>query len=90
MGEYVHESHDAVAKRLKRAKGHLEKVISMIEEGDACVDVARQLHAVYKAVYNAKQVLIRDHIEHCLSVQAIEEHPAREIKAELDEITKYL
>lgn len=85
-----HKSHDDVAKRLRRAGGHLNKVVAMIEEGAPCVDVAGQLHAVYRAVHNAKQVLIRDHIDHCLDEHAIKERSAAEIKAELAEITKYL
>jgi len=90
MTSHVHENHDAIAMRLKRARGHLGKVISMLEDQDPCIDVARQLHAVYKAVLNAKQALIRDHIDHCLSVEAIQNRPAADIKAELAEITKYL
>ena len=86
----VHSSHDAIAKRLKRAKGHLGKVVSMIEAGAPCVEVARQLQAVSNAVYNAKQALVRDHIGHCLGEDVISSRPAREIREELDEITKYL
>ena len=85
-----HQSHEAIVKRLKIANGHMRKVISMIEGDEPCTDVARQLQAVNKAVLNAKQTLIRDHIDHCLSVDAIKERPAEEIKKELDEIIKYL
>ncbi len=61
-----HESHGDIIKRLKRAEGHLRSVIAMIEEGRSCVDVAQQLHAVEKAVCQAKRTLIQDHIDHCL------------------------
>ena len=90
MTKKTHESHEAIAKRLKRAKGHLNKVILMIEEGQQCTDVARQLQAVYKAILNAKQTLIRDHIDHCFSIDAIQNRSAADIKAELAEIIKYL
>lgn len=46
----VHVSHDAVAKRLKRAHGHLQNVITMLSEDRACLDVAQQLHAVEQAI----------------------------------------
>lgn len=68
----------------------MNKVISMIEDGLPCTEVARQLQAVYKAVLNAKQLLIRDHIDHCLNVDAIKIRSAEEIKDEQAEITKYL
>lgn len=88
--EHIHASHPDIIKRLKRAGGHMKKVVAMLEAEEPCVDIARQLHAVYKAVYNAKQVLIRDHIEHCLDIHAIESRDASQIKAELAELTKYL
>jgi uncharacterized protein len=61
-----HESHPGIVKRLKRANGHLAAVIAMIEAGRPCEDLAQQLHAVEKAVTNAKRELIHDHVEHCL------------------------
>jgi DNA-binding FrmR family transcriptional regulator len=63
---HIHESHPDIVKRLKRADGHLRRVVEMIESGRSCVDVAQQLHAVEKAVAQAKRALIQDHIDHCL------------------------
>lgn len=61
-----HQSHADIIKRLKRADGHLRHVISMIEEERPCVDIAQQLHAVEKAVCQAKRTLVYDHLDHCL------------------------
>lgn len=65
---HVHASHPAIATRLNRAEGHLCRVIGMIEEGRPCVDLATQLHAVERAVAEAKRALIHDHIDHCVTV----------------------
>ena len=62
----IHASHSEVIKRLKRANGHLASVITMIEAGRPCVDLAHQLYAVENAIATAKRELIHDHIEHCL------------------------
>jgi uncharacterized protein len=63
----MHESdHPAIIKRLKRAGGHLQKIIDMIEQGRPCAEVAQQLQAVEGAIENAKKALIHDHIGHCL------------------------
>ena len=61
-----HQSHPEIIKRLKRASGHLTSVIGMIESGRPCADLAQQLHAVEKAITNAKRALIHDHIDHCI------------------------
>ncbi|MGW7232988.1 metal-sensing transcriptional repressor [Pseudomonas fulva] len=88
---HTHQSHDAIVKRLKRADGHLRSIITMIEEGRECVDIAQQLHAVEKAVCQAKRTLIQDHIDHCLedSVTALSKGD-RSALDEFKQITKYL
>jgi len=87
---HQHETHADIAKRLKRAKGHISKIIEMIEAQCSCLDIAQQLHAVEKAVIAAKKTLIHDHIDHCLEQAG---HAARDQRNPVDEfkqITKYL
>lgn len=90
MTKHVHHAtHSDIVKRLKRANGHLLSVINMIEDEQPCVDIAQQLHAVEKAILQAKRTLIQDHIDHCLDdalAGAADTLVADEFKA----ITKYL
>ena len=58
--------HAAIARRLKRANGHLETIIEMIEHGRPCAQIAQQLQAVEGAIENAKKTLIHDHISDSL------------------------
>ena len=64
---HIHATHPQIVKRLKRAGGHLKSVIEMIEGGRSCLDIAQQLHAVEKAIAQAKKTLIHDHLDHCLA-----------------------
>ena len=59
-------SHYAIARRLKRANGHLETIIEMIEQNRPCAQIAQQLQAVESAIESAKKALIHDHISHGL------------------------
>jgi uncharacterized protein len=61
-----HDNHPAIIRRLKRADGHLQTIIEMIEQGRPCAQIAQQLQAVESAIENAKKALIHDHISHCL------------------------
>lgn len=90
-GHHHHSTHPDIIKRLKRANGHLLKIISMIEEEKQCVEVAQQLQAVYSAIGNAKQLFVHDHIEGCIE-HSDHESPSEVKKKmkELKEITKYL
>lgn len=88
---HVHETHPEIVKRLKRADGHLKGIIEMIEAGRSCLDIAQQLHAVEKAICQAKKTLIQDHLDHCLEDVAgtLAKDQRRSID-EFKEITKYL
>ena len=88
---HVHDTHPNIVKRLQRAEGHLRRVIEMFNEGRSCLDLAQQLHAVEKAVGEAKRTLIHDHVDHCLDSAA--NGSGRSTKAVVDEfkaISKYL
>ena len=91
MAKRLHESHPEIAKRLKRAEGHLRTIISMIENKRPCLDIAQQLHAVEKALSAAKKTLIHDHVDHCLEqATGPVSRAARAPIEEFKEITKYL
>lgn len=81
-----HSTHPKIINRLKRAEGHLRRVIGMIEEERTCHDIAQQLHAVEKAIVQAKRTLIHDHIDHCLDDAGGQHADISEFKA----ITRYL
>lgn len=85
MKNHNHTSHPQITARLKRAHGHLAKVIAMLDDHAACTDIAQQLFAVEKAITNAKRALIHDHVDHCLS-SATDKDEIEDFKT----ITKYL
>ncbi len=64
---HTHTQTKAVVNRLARAIGHLESVKRMVEEGRDCTDVLIQLAAVRSALNNTAKIILKDHIEHCIS-----------------------
>ena len=88
---HIHETHPDIVKRLKRADGHLKGVIEMIEAGRPCLDIAQQLHAVEKAISQAKKTLIQDHLDHCLDeLVAPLPRESRQTISDFKDIIKYL
>ena len=92
MAQHIHESHPEIVKRLKRAEGHLRRVIGMFDDGRSCLDLAQQLHAVEKAISEAKKALIHDHVDHCLDAAANggSGKPTKNVLAEFKAISRYL
>lgn len=87
----VHSTHSDVLNRLRRADGHLRTIIEMIESKRDCLDVTQQLHAVEKALQNAKRIYIQDHIDNCIEEAAgAMPRQARNSLSEFREIAKYL
>tara|TARA_B100001248_G_C27251891_1_gene394211 strand:- start:556 stop:819 length:264 start_codon:yes stop_codon:yes gene_type:complete len=87
MSEHI--ENDAVIKRLKRATGHLNKVIEMLENDMECMKIAQQLQAVSSAITSAKKTYIHDHVEHCLA-EAKDQRAFNSKIKEFKEITRYL
>lgn len=56
----------AATLRLKRARGHLDHVIAMLEDGSNCQDVLTQLAAVSKAINRGAYSLVTTGLEKCV------------------------
>jgi len=86
----IHQSHTEIIKRLRRADGHLRRVIAMIEEGRPCPELAQQLHAVERAIGEAKRTLIHDHVDHRLDTANGRGKSTRAAVSEFKTLAKYL
>ena len=85
------QHHPSIIRRLKRADGHLQAIIEMIEKGRPCLQIAQQLQAVESAIENAKKALIHDHISDCIERPLKAAGPAGRVPLkELRLIAKYL
>ena len=94
--DHLHEHHHghhhtqtkAVVNRLSRAIGHLESVKSMVESGRDCTEVLIQLAAVRSALSGVAKVILKDHMEHCLTEET--ENTEEQIQALNDAIDKFM
>lgn len=64
---HTHTQTKAVINRLSRAIGHLESVKRMVESGRDCTEVLVQLAAVRSALNSTAKVILKDHLEHCIT-----------------------
>ena len=78
----------AVVNRLARAIGHLESVKSMVENGRDCTEVLIQLAAVRAALSSTAKVILKDHLEHCISEDGA--NTEEQLRALNDAIDKFM
>lgn len=54
-----------ILHRLKIARGHLDRVIKMVEENEYCIDVLIQSQAVQKALKSTDNIILEHHLKTC-------------------------
>lgn len=59
------DTQERILHRLKIARGHLEKVIKMVEEDEYCIDILHQSQAVQKALKETDNVILENHLKTC-------------------------
>lgn len=78
---------ERVYHRLRIARGHLDKVIKMQEEGAYCIDVLHQSFAVQNALKEADALILENHLKTCAS-DAIKKGKSEEAIAEVMQVFK--
>ena len=82
----MNEEKKTAVQALKTARGQIEGIIKMIEDGRYCMDISNQIAATGALVKKAQVLILKQHIANC--VTAAVETTDREEK--MDEIMKIL
>lgn len=61
------KSKKRILHRLYIARGHLEKVISMIEKEAYCIDTVHQSMAVQAALKKTDELVLENHLKTCVA-----------------------
>lgn len=61
------ETRHKVAARLKRIEGQVRGIQKMVDEGRYCPDVLTQIASVHAALRGVGKVLMRSHLQHCVT-----------------------
>ena len=81
------DTRERILHRLKISKGHIEKVIKMVEDDSYCIDVLHQMQAVGNAIEETEGVVLENHLKTC-AIDAIREGRQEEAIGEIMTIFK--
>lgn len=56
-----------VVRRLKSIEGHVRGIQRMVNEGEYCVDVVNQIHAVQRALKKVSGLVLDHHLHACVT-----------------------
>lgn len=81
------EVKNAILNRLKSVVGHLNGVVSMVEQDRYCIDVIKQVQATQAALAKVNQLILDNHLHTCVTT-AVRGDEAEERERVLSEITE--
>lgn len=61
------DTQERILHRLKISKGHLEKVIKMVEKDEYCINVLHQMNAVESSLKETGNVILENHLKGCVA-----------------------
>lgn len=85
-GKNEHQKTKQILNRMARSIGHMEAIKKMVEDGRDCNEILIQLAAVRSAINGIGQIVLMDHINHCV-VDAVETGDDQVVK-DLDQALK--
>lgn len=80
-------TEERIIHRLKIARGHLDKVIVMMESDTYCIDVMHQMQAIESGLKETGNLLLENHLKECVA-NAISKGKAEESIAEIMQVFK--
>ena len=81
------DTQERIIHRLKISKGHLEKVIKMMEDDVYCIDVLHQMNAVKSGLKETGNIVLENHLKGCVA-DAIEKGKKNEAIEEIMQVFK--
>ena len=62
----MNEQLEKAVFSLKTARGQIDSVLSMIEEGRYCIDISNQIMAVMSLLKKSNLLVLEQHMNHCV------------------------
>ena len=82
------EHKTGALNRLKTVRGHLDGVITMVEDERYCPEIMKQVSALQGSLEKVNRVLLQNHVETCV-LHAVEEGRTEQVVDELMETLRY-
>jgi len=87
VGRDVMDREEAI-KYLKTAKGQIDGIIKMIEEGRYCIDISNQILAAQSILKKANMIILKNHLNTCVRLAFIENNAEEKIEEIIETIEK--
>ena len=77
-------------KRLSKIEGQVKGIQRMVENEKYCIDIVNQVNAVRRALEQVALMVMRRHVESCVSEAIKVGNPTKKIDELMDTINKFV
>ncbi|MCX7884199.1 MAG: metal-sensing transcriptional repressor [Caloramator sp.] len=77
-------------QQLKTARGQIDGILKMIDEGRYCVDISNQIIAVQSLLKKANMLILKQHLNHCVKTAFINNSGEEKIDEVMDILEKLI
>jgi DNA-binding FrmR family transcriptional regulator len=82
------EHKTSALNRLKTVRGHIDAVITMVDDERYCPDIMKQVSALQGSLEGVNRVLLQNHVETCV-LDHVKEGRSEQVVNELLETLRY-
>ena len=86
----MNEEKKQALQALKTARGQIDGIIKMIEDGRYCIDISNQLFAASAMLKRSNLLILKQHMNHCVLEAAQEGHGSEKIDEVIGILSKVL
>lgn len=86
----MNEEKQKALQTLKTARGQIDGIMHMIEDGRYCIDISNQILAASAMLKRANLLILKQHMHHCVLEAAQEGHGDEKIDEIMGILSKAL
>jgi DNA-binding FrmR family transcriptional regulator len=86
----MNEEKKQALQALKTARGQIDGIVKMIEDGRYCIDISNQIFAASAMLKRANLMILKQHMNHCVLEAAEQGHGSEKIDEVIGILSKVL
>jgi DNA-binding FrmR family transcriptional regulator len=86
----MNEEKKQALQALKTARGQVDGIMKMIEDGRYCIDISNQIFAASAMLKRANLMILKQHMNHCVLEAAQQGHGSEKIDEVIGILSKVL
>ena len=86
----MNQEKEKAMQSLKTARGQIDGITKMLEEGRYCIDISNQIIAAQSLLKKANMLILKQHLNHCVKDAFLNDTGEEKVEEIIGLLTKLL